>query len=104
MFGIPPEWHYSKKLLVSEGFLAMLLDFDKDNMSGKTLEKLEVYVRDLNMSAIKVAKSSKACYAVWIYVVAMYNYGIYCKEINGRLAKLRQEARKGNLSMNLGAS
>jgi len=98
MFGLPPEWHYSKKLLLSEDFLRMLLEFDKDNISDFTLEKLEVYVKNLNVTPTKVAKSSKACYAIWIYVVAMYDYGKYCKEITTRRAKIKQEARKGNIN------
>jgi dynein heavy chain len=101
MFGLPAEWHYSRRLLLKEDFLARLLQFDKDNMSEATLDRLERYVRDLGVSAAKVARSSKACYAVWIYVVAMYQYGVYCREISARRARLRQEARKGNLSGNV---
>ena len=78
----------------------MLIEFDKDNINAETLEKLEPYVRDLNVNPQKVAKTSKACYALWIYIVAIYKYGVYVKEINARRLKLRQEARKGNRSGN----
>lgn len=81
--------------------MRMLLEYDKDNIDDEILDKLEPYVTDLNVSPQKVANNSIAAYALWIYLEAMYKYGRYVQEIRRTRSKLRQEARKTNLSRNL---
>lgn len=82
MFGLPPEWHYSKKLIGKQNFVRMFMDFDRDNMKEEILEKLEPYVRSLNVT---VSNSCRACYSIWNYVVATYKYCCHVNEIKRRI-------------------
>ncbi len=91
MFGYPADWYYSKKLLGKENFGQMLCDFDRDNMSDEILEKLEPYVRDLNVNRNKIKFADRAISGLWDYVVALYRYGIYVKQIKAKRMVLKKK-------------
>lgn len=94
MFSYPADWYYSRKLLGKDNFGQMLCDFDRDNMSDDMLEKLEPYVRDLNVNEDKIRYANRAISGLWNYVVALYSYGMYVKHIRAKRMMLKKKYTK----------
>lgn len=94
LFGVTPEWYYSKKLLLNANFARMLIEFDKEKINDDILDRLEPYIMNIDCMSQKIFYSSKACFGLWVYVVRMYKYGRAIQEITRRHPNLKQEARK----------
>jgi len=64
----------SKKLLGDTKFLKKLLKYDKDNVSEKTTNDVEVYINDPNFTPEVIGKASVASAGLCKWVHAIYKY------------------------------
>jgi len=64
----------SKKLLGDTKFLKKLLKYDKDNVSEKTTNDVEVYITDPNFTPEVIGKASVASAGLCKWVHAIYKY------------------------------
>lgn len=55
-------------------FLTSLMNFDKDSITEEMINKLKNYVEDPTFEPSKIAKVSKACQSLCMWVHAMYKY------------------------------
>jgi len=67
--------------LSDANFLKKLMDFDKDSVSEATLKKLKPYIDDKDFQPEKVAKVSKACKSICMWVRAIDIYGKVFKTV-----------------------
>lgn len=72
---IPDYWESSKKLLTDANkFLDSLLTFEKDNIADAIIKKIEPYIQMEEFTPEAVAKVSKACTSICMWVRAMHLY------------------------------
>lgn len=76
---ITPDWYSSVKILGQANFLSILLNFDINNVSNETIEKLRPYMNDHDFKGYKIKKTSKACYSLFMWVKFIYDY---CNLVN----------------------
>ncbi|CAH0560320.1 unnamed protein product [Brassicogethes aeneus] len=68
-------WEPSRGILADPGaFLASLMNFDKESITAEMIEKLTKYVNDPNFMPAKIAKVSKACTSLCMWIHAMFKY------------------------------
>lgn len=68
------SWPICKKTLLSAEFLKRMVEFDKENVSEKTLRKLKEKISHPNFEYERAAKVSKAIAAILLWVKAVYEY------------------------------
>ncbi|KAJ7420669.1 dynein heavy chain 5, axonemal-like protein [Willisornis vidua] len=75
--GVKPSWTEAQKLMNNSGFLSMLLTFQKDSITGETVELLEPYLdmEDYNLETAKKVCGNVAGLCSWTQAMA-YFYGI----------------------------
>lgn len=89
--GVEPTWAEAKKQLGNADFLKELQEFDKDNISPKTLSKLGKYIQYRDFIPEIVGKVSFAAKTLCIWVRAMELYGkIYNAQVAPKKAKLME--------------
>lgn len=69
LLGLPQDWPSIKKFLASKQFLSSLKNFDKDNISEETLEDLDNFIEEHDLTDTeKIKKTSlpAANLAVWV--------------------------------------
>jgi dynein heavy chain len=71
----PTNWAEAKKKLGEQTFLEDLKNFDKDNVSDKTLRRIEKYTSDPELEPDKVGIVSAAAKSLCLWVRAIENYG-----------------------------
>jgi hypothetical protein len=72
---IPDYWEASKKLLNdATKFLESLLSYDKDNIPESVITKIEPYINSEEFTPEAVARVSKACTSICMWVRAMHLY------------------------------
>jgi hypothetical protein len=72
---IADYWESSKKLLNDANkFLDSLLTFDRDNIPDAVIKKIEPYMAMEEFTPEAVAKVSKACTSICMWVRAMHLY------------------------------
>lgn len=72
---IADYWESSKKLLNDANkFLDSLLTFEKDNIPDSVIKKIEPYMAMEEFTPEAVAKVSKACTSICMWVRAMHLY------------------------------
>lgn len=88
---VEPTWAEAKKQLGNADFLKELQEFDKDNISQKTLVKLGKYIQYKDFIPDIVGKVSFAAKTLCIWVRAMELYGkIYNAQVAPKKAKLME--------------
>ena len=109
MFGIKPKrvagekpgqkiddyWEPGKGLLKEPPkFLKSLFDFDKDNIPDNIIDKIQVYMDNEGFEPAAIAKSSKACTSICMWVRAMHKYHWVAKGVEPKrraLAEAQEE-------------
>lgn len=72
---LPDYWDSSKKLLNDANkFLDNLLTFERDNIPDAIIKKIESYIAMEEFTPEAVAKVSKACTSICMWVRAMHLY------------------------------
>ncbi|KAF6265909.1 dynein heavy chain 2 [Scenedesmus sp. NREL 46B-D3] len=72
---IPDYWEASKKLLSdATKFLESLLSYDKDNIPEAVIARVEPYINSEEFTPEAVARVSKACTSICMWVRAMHLY------------------------------
>ncbi|XP_027535095.1 dynein heavy chain 5, axonemal-like isoform X3 [Neopelma chrysocephalum] len=103
--GVKPSWTEAQKLMNNSGFLNMLLTFQKDSITGETVELLEPYLdmEDYNLETAKKVCGNVAGLCSWTQAMA-YFYGIN-KEVLPLKANLAlQEGRLAAAQMELNSA
>lgn len=83
------DWAEAKRHLSDMNFLQQLVDYDKDNMSDKLLQKIDKYMTDPEFDPEKVAKVSTAATGLCKWVRAMHLYGNVAKTVAPKREKLK---------------
>ncbi|XP_017886409.1 dynein heavy chain 2, axonemal [Ceratina calcarata] len=93
-----PSWAESKRQLADVNFLLTLRDFDKDNISDRTLRAISKYTSNPEFDPEKVGVVSVAAKSLCMWVVAMEKYGKLYRvvapkreKLNAALASLKQK-------------
>jgi dynein heavy chain len=82
-------WDEAKRHLSDINFLQQLVDYDKDNMSDKLLQKIDKYMANPDFEPEKVAKVSTAASGLCKWVRAMHLYGNVSKTVAPKREKLK---------------
>ncbi|CAH1982445.1 unnamed protein product [Acanthoscelides obtectus] len=84
-------WEPGRNMLSDPGaFLTSLMNFDKDSITEDMIEKLKKYVDDPLFTPAKIAKISKACTSLCMWVHAMFKYYFVNKNVAPKKAALKQ--------------
>ncbi|KAM6471116.1 dynein axonemal heavy chain 6 [Liasis olivaceus] len=83
-----PDWATAKQLLGDSTFLKKLLEYDKENIKGAILLKLQKYINNPDFVPEKVEKVSKACKSMCMWVRAMDLYSRVVKVVEPKRQKL----------------
>lgn len=73
-FHLRTDWPTAKLVLGDIHFLDRLMAYPKDDISDKLLEKLQEYIQHPEFRPDLVARQSKACRSMCIWVRAMDGY------------------------------
>ncbi|KAI6653765.1 Dynein heavy chain 6, axonemal-like [Oopsacas minuta] len=70
----PSDWISIKQMLATRDFILMIINFEKDQVSDDTLEKLQVYINDPRFHPDNVDRVSGACKSIckWMFAVEKY--------------------------------
>ncbi|XP_024377701.2 uncharacterized protein [Physcomitrium patens] len=92
---IADYWDASTKILVDPtAFLDSLLNFDKENIPDSVIEKIEPFIQMEAFTPAQVAKVSKACTSICMWVHAMHSYYLVCKIVAPKRAQLAEASAK----------
>jgi dynein heavy chain len=89
-FNTKPDWATAKGLLGDSYFLKKLYDYDKDNIPDSRIKKLKPYLENPQFQPEEVAKVSKACRSLCLWVHAIAIYARVFKEVEPKREKLKQ--------------
>lgn len=89
LLGTKADWATSKALLGEANFLKNLGTYDKDNIAEAKLKKLKPYIENPKFQPEEVAKVSKACRSLCLWVRAMDVYAKVAKEVEPKREKLK---------------
>ena len=64
LLGAKPDWDSAKKVLGDTQFMNRLINFDKDNIPEKIIQKLQPYIENEDFTPKKIESASKACSVV----------------------------------------
>ncbi|XP_031370853.1 dynein heavy chain 2, axonemal [Apis dorsata] len=84
-----PSWAESKRQLADVNFLATLRDFDKDNISDRTLRAISKYTSNPEFVPEKVGLVSVAAKSLCMWVIAMEKYGKLYRVVAPKREKLQ---------------
>ncbi|XP_045784195.1 dynein axonemal heavy chain 6 [Maniola jurtina] len=75
LLGAKPDWDSTKKLLADVNFIRNLEEYDKDHIPDATLKKIKVYLTHKDFNPDTVAKVSKVCRSMvlWVQAIDMYS-------------------------------
>ncbi|GBO98705.1 Dynein heavy chain 2, axonemal [Eumeta japonica] len=81
LLGHEPTWAEAKRQLADQYFLDKLRDFDKDNISDKTLKKIATYTSKADFDPEIVGTVSLAAKSLCLWVRAIEKYGKVYKSV-----------------------
>ncbi|EDQ90997.1 uncharacterized protein MONBRDRAFT_20211 [Monosiga brevicollis MX1] len=84
-----PDWAEAKRQLGDTNFINQLIEFDKDNMSEKTLKKVRTYVVRPEFDPDVVGRVSNAARSLCMWVRAMDVYGRIFKVVEPKRQALQ---------------
>ncbi|CAH8499452.1 unnamed protein product [Schistosoma intercalatum] len=88
--GADPSWAESKRQLGEQDFIKQLINFDKDNISDKTLKKIGQYCSQDDFQPDVVGKVSSAAKSLCMWVRAMDVYGRVYRVVEPKRQRLKQ--------------
>ena len=97
-----PTWENARKILNRPTYMEDLATFDKDNISAKTLAKINKYVENPDMAPESVKKVSLAAAGMCMWVHAMNVYSQVASEVapkQERLEKMNDELSRANIEL-----
>jgi dynein heavy chain len=98
----PTDWMSVKKELTDPKFVDKIMDFDKENISQKTLLAIEKYTKEENFKEDYVGNKSFAAGCLCAWVIAIEDYAKCLKVVNPkREALAKAEAIVAKLNENL---
>ena len=95
------DWNSAKILLTDVNFLKRLKEYDKNNISERTLQKLKAYIDHKDFRPEIVAKTSKVCKSICLWVRAIDTYAKVYKMVEPKIEKQREAERQLNEVMAL---
>merc|ERR1711988_1619247 len=81
LFEVVPCWDSTKKLLNDCRLLDQMLNFDKDNISPKSIKRLAKYIQRVDFTPEVVGRVSRAAASMCQWVRAMYTYDSVAKVV-----------------------
>ena len=93
LLGKEPTWENAKKVLGEATFLNDLKNFDRDNVSDKTLKKIGIYTKNPELEPDKVAIVSVACKSLMQWIMAIENYAKVYRIVAPKQEKLDNAMR-----------
>ncbi|CBJ31040.1 dynein heavy chain [Ectocarpus siliculosus] len=89
-------WEPAKKQLLADakGFMDSLVKFDKDNIPDRIIKKVEPFNNNPDFTPEQIEKASKACTAICMWALAMYQYHFVALGVAPKRAALA-EAQEG---------
>lgn len=84
-------WEPAKKTLLSDPkLLNILIDYDKDNIDPKIVQKAQSYVENPDFDPEKIKKASRAAYGLCCWIRAMVQYDAVAKVVAPKRAALAE--------------
>jgi dynein heavy chain len=90
LLGVKPDWLTAKNLLAEPSLIQQLIDYDKDNVSDAVLKRIRRYIENPKFIPDEVAKVSRACCSLCMWVRAIDYYAKIFKTIEPKRIKLLQ--------------
>jgi dynein heavy chain len=84
------DWKSAKALLNEGDLMKWLFNYDKDNVSDKTLKKLKKYIDDPRFQPDIVAKTSTSCKSLCLWVRAIDLYSHVYRTVEPKRAALNE--------------
>ena len=90
LLGVKPDWPTAKNLLAEPSLIQQLVEYDKDNVSDAVLKRIRRYIENPKFVPDEVAKVSRACCSLCMWVRAIDYYAKVFKTIEPKRIKLLQ--------------
>jgi len=90
LFERKTDWKTAKNLLGESTFMKGMLEYNKDNVSDKTLKKLKPYIENPKFQPDIVANTSKACRSLCLWVRAIDLYSHVFRTVAPKRAMLKE--------------
>jgi dynein axonemal heavy chain len=93
MLGEKADWDAAKKVMANAQFLKMLKEYDKDNISPKTVKKLKKYLEHPMFNEESMKKVSVAATSLCMWVKAMVVYSKVAKDVEPKRQRVQEMNR-----------
>ncbi|KAH0573495.1 Dynein heavy chain [Spironucleus salmonicida] len=90
LLGCKTDWASCQQMLGQNGFIKVLQQYDKDNISDQMLKKLKVYTQNEDFEPAKIEKVSLACKSLSLWVVAVEKYSYVNREVEPKRQRLQK--------------
>ncbi|KAG5476406.1 hypothetical protein LSCM1_04109 [Leishmania martiniquensis] len=88
------SWDRAKLVMSRMDFIKDLQNYKRDELSEKTIKSIQKYINNPDFQPEEVAKSSKACKSLAMWVMAMNNYYEVVKVVAPKRARLGEAEAK----------
>ncbi|CAN0405179.1 unnamed protein product, partial [Ascophyllum nodosum] len=94
-------WEPAKKQLLADarGFMDSLVKFDKDNIPDRIIKKVEPFQSNPDFTPEQIEKASKACTAICMWALAMYQYHFVALGVAPKRAALAEAQQELDVVM-----
>ena len=99
LFGYKTDWFNCTKIIQSYSFKSDILNFGKDNVSEKTLEKVQVFIDDLEFQPDKIRETSEAVANLACWVKAIYQYSVVFQTVKQKKKDLDSQKKESDKIM-----
>ena len=90
LLGVKADWNAAKMLMADSQFIQKLLDFDKDNVNEQASKRIRRYIDNPKFIPDEVAKVSRICASLCMWVRAIDLYTKIFKSIEPKRIRLLQ--------------